>query len=270
MKIQLVPLDLIDEPETPLRFDAAATDVHELAADIEARGLINPITVTPNGERFTLIAGHRRFLAHRMLHAAAIAASVLDAAAAASSNGIAIAENFQRADMSPMEEAVALHRIGAERGFDSVGIARAVKRSQNWVEQRLQLLDYPEDLQVLVHERRLPIASARALAIVTEPQHRAYLTGYALNNGATATTLRAWADEWVNAQQSDTPQLAPKPDLDAPAAPPVVYLPCLTCQARTPHTALHIVRVCGSCLETITTQEHADSGAHHADGNATG
>ena len=252
MRTTSLPLDLIDAPPDRLRLNPQDSDIEGLARDIKQNGLINPVHVRQVGDRYQLVAGERRYLACYSIGRDTIEATIYDNSDTVDDYAISIAENFHRRDMTPIEEAIALLKHATAHSLDNNGVARAVNRPVAWVDGRMALLEYPEDLQEAVHDRTLPLAAARHLALVTDAAHRHYLTGYCTNHGASASTIRAWVDEWVNARATHPEAPAPLPDLAAPVAPPVVVLPCTCCRTPTPHTELGIVRVCHHCLAFIT------------------
>lgn len=145
-------------------FDEEKLD--ELAASIKAQGLIQPVVVRAVGAgRFELIAGERRWRAARkagLEEIPALVKEVPDQAVVA----MALIENIQREDLSPLEEAQALARLIDEFELTHQQVADAVGRSRAAVSNLLRLLDLPEAIKRLLDERRLDMGHARALAAV--------------------------------------------------------------------------------------------------------
>jgi ParB family chromosome partitioning protein len=143
-------------------FDEAALD--ELAASIRAQGLIQPVVVRETGAgRFELIAGERRWRAAQKAgldQIPALVKAVPDQAVVA----MALIENIQREDLSPLEEAQALARLIDEFGLTHQQAAEAVGRSRAAVSNLLRLRDLPEPIRTLLDERTLEMGHARALA----------------------------------------------------------------------------------------------------------
>ena len=140
----------------------------ELAASIKAQGLIQPVVVRATGAgRYELIAGERRWRAARKAGLGEIPAlvkAVPDQAILA----MALIENIQREDLSPLEEAQALARLIEEFGLTHQQAADAVGRSRAAVSNLLRLLDLPAAIKRLLDERRLDMGHARALATLAE------------------------------------------------------------------------------------------------------
>jgi ParB family chromosome partitioning protein len=145
--------------------------LEELAASIRAQGLIQPVIVRAVGrDRYELIAGERRWRAAQLAGLGEIPALVrvvTDQAVIA----MALIENIQREDLSPLEEAQALSRLIGEFGLTHQQAADAVGRSRAAVSNLLRLLDLPAEIKQLLDARKLDMGHARALA--TLPEKRA-------------------------------------------------------------------------------------------------
>jgi ParB family chromosome partitioning protein len=142
--------------------------IEELAASIKAQGLIQPVVVRAIGnDRYELIAGERRWRAARKAgldEIPALVKVVTDQAVVA----MALIENIQREDLSPLEEAQALSRLIEEFGLTHQQAADAVGRSRAAVSNLLRLLDLPAAIKRLLDERKLDMGHARALATLPE------------------------------------------------------------------------------------------------------
>jgi len=145
----------------------------ELAASIKAQGVIQPIVVREiSKDRFELIAGERRWRAAQkagLSEIPALVKVVADQAVVA----MALIENIQRENLSPLEEAQALSRLIDEFHLTHQQTAEAVGRSRAAVSNLLRLLDLPAEIKRLLDERKLDMGHARALA--TLPEDRATL-----------------------------------------------------------------------------------------------
>jgi ParB family chromosome partitioning protein len=145
----------------------------ELAASIRAQGVIQPIVVREIGrDRYELIAGERRWRAAQkagLVDIPALIKVVPDQAVVA----MALIENIQRENLSPLEEAQALSRLIGEFELTHQQTADAIGRSRAAVSNLLRLLDLPAEIKRLLDERKLDMGHARALA--TLPEERATL-----------------------------------------------------------------------------------------------
>ena len=147
--------------------------IDELAASIKAQGLIQPVVVRALGaDRYELIAGERRWRAAKKAgldEIPALVKEVADQAVVA----MALIENIQREDLSPLEEATALSRLIEEFELTHQQAADAVGRSRAAVSNLLRLLELPAEIKRLLDDRELEMGHARALASL--PEKRAVL-----------------------------------------------------------------------------------------------
>jgi len=156
-------LDLIHrgryQPRT--QFDQEALE--ELAESIRSQGVVQPIVVRPlAGGRFELIAGERRWRAAQLAGLVAIPAIVRDVDDEASL-ALALIENIQRENLTPLEEAVALSRLIEEFALTHEAAANAVGRSRAAVSNLLRLLDLGLESREFLVNGELEMGHARAL-----------------------------------------------------------------------------------------------------------
>lgn len=152
------------QPRT--QFDPAA--LAELAASIEASGLLQPVVVRPKDGAFELIAGERRWRAVQQLGWAKIPAVVKEADDRTLLT-LALIENLQRHDLSPIDEAQGYERLQAEFKLPQADIARLTGRNRSTVANLLRLLKLPDDVQRMLQERALSEGHGRALLALEQP-----------------------------------------------------------------------------------------------------
>lgn len=134
--VKLVPLALIDvRPQVRTVFDDES--IRELADDIGARGLLQPVLLNPHGNRFTLIAGERRVRACKVAGLSDIPA-LITKASSADSLLMQLAENIQREDLDLTDQVKAIRAL--HDSLKSVqAVADTIKKSPPWVSKRLAL-----------------------------------------------------------------------------------------------------------------------------------
>jgi ParB family chromosome partitioning protein len=153
-------------PEQP-RSDFAEDALEDLAASIRLHGVLQPIVVErqPGGQAgFRLIAGERRLRAARRAGLASVPAVVRPSGESTRvALELALVENLQRADLTPIEEATAYQRLGEAFGLSAEAIGLRVGRSRPTVANTLRLLQLPAAVQLALRERRLSAGHGRAL-----------------------------------------------------------------------------------------------------------
>ncbi len=142
------------------RFDDAETD--ELAASIRSKGLLQPVLLRRQGVGYELIAGERRLRAARRAGLTSVPAIVRDASDREVVE-LALIENEQRVDLTPIESARSYVRILEEFQLSQVELADVLGRDRSTVSNLIRLLKLPEKVQTLIQEKRLSMGHARAL-----------------------------------------------------------------------------------------------------------
>jgi ParB/RepB/Spo0J family partition protein len=133
----------------------------ELAASVKANGVLQPIMVRPNGKKYLLVYGERRYKAALVIGLKEIPAIVRELSDAQALD-IQITENLQRKDVHPMEEAVAFKKL--LDSFTIEDIALRVGKSESFVAKRIQLTELVEDAQQVFFLNKITISDAIKLA----------------------------------------------------------------------------------------------------------
>ncbi|MER2142623.1 MAG: ParB/RepB/Spo0J family partition protein [Eubacteriales bacterium] len=179
--VRMLPIGQIDpNREQPRRsFDEDA--LKELAASIEAVGVLQPIIVAPSGDRYTIIAGERRYRASRLAGLSEIPAIVRDWDSQKRLEA-ALIENLQRDDLNPVEEAMGVRRLMDEAGLTQEKAAERLGKSRPAVANLLRLLTLPDSVKVLLAEGKLSAGHARALVTV-DPRRQVQLANLTVQQG---------------------------------------------------------------------------------------
>lgn len=182
----------VREPERPLREGIDPGGIEELAESIREHGLLNPITVRDRGGFYEVVAGHRRLLAARRLGSRSVSVVVVSGASA-DAEVLGAHENLIRRDLSVAEEARLVTVLMAREGWGVVGAARALNRSEGWVRDRLDILQWPASVVAAVVEGKVSLGAVKALMVVEDEGTRAELLGYAVSNGCSVALAKRWA-----------------------------------------------------------------------------
>ena len=136
--------------------------IEELAVTIEEHGLLQPIVVRKQGTGYEIIAGERRYRAVRSLGWETIPAIVKEMTDETTAS-LALIENLQREDLTPIEEAEAYERLLALQDITQEVLARKLGRSQSTIANKLRLLRLPTDVREALKQRTITERHARAL-----------------------------------------------------------------------------------------------------------
>ena len=179
-----IPIDQIQpNPQQP-RSEMNAEALEELAASIREHGIIQPLIVSPASEpdRYTLIAGERR------LRAATLAGLTMVPAILRTVNELeqlelALIENVQRADLTPLETAEAFRQLADNFSLTHEQIAERVGKSRVSVTNTLRLLNLPEQVHRALADGLISEGHARALLGLPNAQAQKAALGTVLNLG---------------------------------------------------------------------------------------
>lgn len=157
----------LDQPRR--HFEEAALEA--LAASLREQGVLQPLMVRPHPEKqgeYQIVAGERRWRAAQRAQLAALPVVVrtLDDRETLE---IAIVENVQREDLSPLEEAEAYQRLTSDFGYSQEQIAKAVGKSRSHIANTQRLLALPFTVKEMIAEGRLSAGHGRALLAAPDP-----------------------------------------------------------------------------------------------------
>jgi ParB family transcriptional regulator, chromosome partitioning protein len=176
------------QPRT--NFDEA--DLAELTASIESSGLLQPVIVRPRNGKYELIAGERRLRAVQRLGWPKIPAVVREVDDRTLLT-LALVENLQRDDLSPIDEAAGYHRLGEEFELGQAEIARMVGRDRSTIANLLRILKLPDEIKQLIQAGKLSEGHARALLAVPSESRQIELARQAADDGWSVRDLESRA-----------------------------------------------------------------------------
>src|ERR1044072_6783200 len=148
----------VDQPRSIFKPDK----LEELAQSIRHNGIIQPLVVRRNGERFQLIAGERRWRAAQKagLHKVpCIVKEVPDENVLE----LSLIENIQREELNPIEEANAYKKLLEKQNLTQEEIAKRVGKDRTSITNSLRLLKLPLEIQKMVEDEELSKGHARAI-----------------------------------------------------------------------------------------------------------
>ena len=200
-QVREVPLVLIDEIEN-VRTSYDQEGIHQLAASIEKRGLLQPVILSEQGTRYGIQAGHRRVLAFRLLNRETIPALIRPSPEFLAE--IQLIENIQREDLSPADLEAAVRALVTRYGTQEK-VAQLLEKSKQWVSNVLAASKVRENLSTTLHEHdvkdSLPSGHLRDLATLpAADQVRAAKD--ALHNGGGKRAFRNAAKKARSATES--------------------------------------------------------------------
>lgn len=167
-QVEQIAIDLISPNQYQPRTIFSEEKIEELARTIHTHGIIQPIVIRTKGEgRYEIIAGERRYRAMKSLGWTEIPAIVrnLDDKETAS---IALIENLQREELTPIEEAKAYEQLLVLHELTQEALAQRLGKSQSTIANKIRLLKLPEEVQTAIMDKEITERHARALIRLKE------------------------------------------------------------------------------------------------------
>ena len=178
----------------------------ELAASIKSNGIIQPIVVRRDGQSYEIVAGERRWRASQragLLKVPVVVRDIPDERLLAA----ALIENIQRADLNPLEEALAYRRLTDDLHLTQEQIAESVGKDRSSIANYLRLLKLPNEVRESVASNTLSMGHARALAGIND---EAQLLRLARDVIAKQLSVRE-TEALIRKASAPTPEAEPSP-----------------------------------------------------------
>ncbi len=149
-------------------------ELAELADSIKQNGILQPLLVRKKGSGYEIVAGERRYQAAKAAGLSEVPVVIREISDDEVFK-LALIENLQRSDLSPLEEAQGYRQLIKEKGLTQEELAKILSKSRSAITNTLRLLDLPEEVQGLVEEGKLTAGHARAILAVPSEEGRIQL-----------------------------------------------------------------------------------------------
>ncbi len=200
-----VDVNLIDINKNQPRKAFDDEKLSELSESIKQHGVIQPLVLRKQGERYLIIAGERRYRAARMAGLSKVPA-VLKEVDERELLEIALIENIQREDLNPIEQAGAIATLMKEFSLNQEEAAGIIGKSRSAVANLLRLLTLPEKTMELVKTGALSEGHARSLLPLSDPALIDKVAEAVMESGMSVRQAEAYVKKLL----SDAPKKAPR------------------------------------------------------------
>jgi ParB family chromosome partitioning protein len=177
-----VPIDSLDPNPRQPRSRLDPQRLAELARSIQESGVVQPILARRRGERYQIIAGERRWRAAQQAGLPRVPVALREVSDDQLLE-LALVENIQREELSPLEEAQAYAHLQQELGLTQEQVAHKVGRDRTTIANALRLLRLPRELKALLEQGSLDAGHARALLALERPEQQVALAREAVRQG---------------------------------------------------------------------------------------
>lgn len=230
-EVQSVSLDRIDAPSVAMRSVMNDEKLEELAASIKSQGLIQPVTLRKVGDRYEIIAGHRRVTACRRAGLAMVSAIVREYDDA-QADSVRMHENLYREDVNPVDEGQYIRLMVDKHGVEPAQLAKMTGKSPAYLMARYDLLDFAPEIVEAVKAEYISLTAAQWLQKITNENVRREYTRFAMLGGITAKRAEAWFRSWEAGNlPRDAAEYTPPPEVEAGPAPKLMEA-CVLCGYR--------------------------------------
>lgn len=149
-------------------------ELAELTDSIKQNGILQPLLVRKKGSGYEIVAGERRYQAAKAAGQSEVPVVIREISDDEVFK-LALIENLQRSDLSPLEEAHGYRQLIKEKGLTQEELAKILSKSRSAITNTLRLLDLPKEVQGLVEEGKLTAGHARAILAVPSEEGRIQL-----------------------------------------------------------------------------------------------
>jgi len=244
-------MDLIDRPQRVAREIIDPEKVRELAESIREHGLLQPVILRPSNGRYEMVAGDRRYLAHKLLNLKAIKAVIreLDDRDTIVIRGI---ENLQRENLTPSEEGAVYLLLREEGGLTVNHIAKKTGKSPNTIDRYLNLAKCSEEVRRAVDRKEVSLNVLETLQEIEDPEQFNYFFKMAAANGISEKVARLWVDDYLKTKAGEYySEIESHPGVNVEVVSKPVFMTCECCHKPVEIKAVKNLVVCIECLKKV-------------------
>jgi ParB family chromosome partitioning protein len=227
-ELRHVPLSEIDEPALPMRAKMDDTKLAELMNSITNIGQQLPAQVKMVNGRYQIVSGHRRFIALGRMSRDTMMCLVygpdekLDVEAM-------VSENEDREEVNAAEQGLFYAQLMEQRSWGEEELCRAVKRTPDYIADRLRLLRQDPLVFQAVLNGDIPFSVAREVNKVKDEAVRRSYLDQAIRSGTSARVVARWVGEWRGSLVTANDKPTPPSEAPAPASVEPYHFCCAVC-----------------------------------------
>ena len=246
----MVPMAQIREPKFVARDTMDREKLEALMQSIEKNGLIQAIRLKAVRGGYEIVAGHRRFVAHKRLNRKEIKAEIVEGTEL--QQEIAkLHENLIREDLTDIEEAKGYEHLKKISGKTNKQIGKELNLSESHIAQKIAILKYPDYLYNAMYNGQISFSAARELVRITDKKVMEDYVDHAVRSGITPKVAKQWADDWFNMEKLNRSDVEEKLAEQPEQTIDTIRLPCwIDGKFYKPENTI-MIRVCKNHIEDI-------------------
>lgn len=248
---QVISIDLINDPEKPIRTDLSPETLQDLISSIRQFGIIEPLVVKRVGERFEVIAGHRRLVSAEHAGLIEVPCYIFNVAPE-EAEFVKIHENMYREEINPSDQAEHFSYLIQQYKLSPAKIAKLIGKSETFVSERLQILSYPEELREALDLGKIKYSVAREFYRIKDIDKLREYLNYAIRSGIVPSLAKQWVEDYNREKIPFTPA----PETGEENGEPPAYIEqqttCVYCTETLKLSEAEIVYMHPICLTEVT------------------
>jgi ParB family transcriptional regulator, chromosome partitioning protein len=201
-EVRIIPINLVKQNTYQPRKYFNQDSLLELSQSIREYGVLQPISVRLDGNRFELVAGERRLRASQLAGLSEIPAIVVDMTDTESAV-LAIIENLQREDLNYIEEAEGYYNLIKDHGFTQDELAAKIGKKQSTVANKLRILKLSDKIKDKLIEHNLTERHARALLKLNDEAVQLRILDEIIKKGLNVKKTEELIEKELEAQNLD-------------------------------------------------------------------
>lgn len=243
-----IPLGLIDDPQRPMRSDMTRENIEELVRSIKQIGMIEPVIVRATGDRYEVIAGHRRTAAAEFAGLAVVPCHIVEVDDD-QAEMMKIHENLYRLDISPADEASHYAYLIEKQKLTPTRVAQLINRQPKYVTDRLDILNYDPQLREALDKGLINFSVAKEFNRIDELSKLRQYLSYAVRGGMTAGVAKKWVDDLLKPVVPHDEFKMETPEDNAFTTAQEQMSKCFYCMDDIKLLEAHVVYVHPKCIE---------------------
>lgn len=250
IKNGILPMSKIIPPEFVERKKMHNEGIEELAENIKRVGLIQPLVVKQVKDKYEIIAGHRRYKALRLLGANMVQCIIKDLGKM-EADTVKLSENIYREDLTDLEEAESIQHLMKVGKKNEKQIAKEIGKSLSYVQQKIAILKYPENIRQALQDQKITFSVSRELVRIKNEALRNEYLKHAINGGATPAIAKEWVDDILRAEKLERTGRKEEERIFQTTGAPVGKFFCFACEEEADFNNSTLVRIHNKCQEII-------------------
>jgi ParB family chromosome partitioning protein len=201
-------------------------------------------------DKYEIIAGHRRYKALKLLGAVSVKISLLELDKL-TADTIKLSENIYREDLTDIEEAESIAHLMKVGKKNDKQIAKEIGKSLSYVQQKIAILKYPENLREALQDQKITFSVARELIRLKDENLRNEYLRHAIKGGVTPAVAKEWVDDILNAEKLQRQEAS---ETQSSVQPGQVKAPeyfCFACGEKAGFNDSTLVRIHSKCQTKI-------------------